>query len=137
VASSSPPTSASFKSTVTHSTSTRRGTCGATSRAVSSSSPTRGVCAYEFVGIYNPADRHDRRPTWSEKTPEGRWRAYDYEDLLGRDKVNLDLFWLRDESLEDAAGLPEPDVIAEEIAEDLQSALDQFAAIANDLRPDR
>ena len=91
----------------------------------------------EFVEVYNPGDRHDRRPTWSEATPDGRWRAYDYECLLGRDKVNLDLFWLRDESLEDAAGLPEPDVIAEEIAEDLQSALDQFAAIANDLRPDR
>lgn len=87
--------------------------------------------------LKNPADCHDRRLTWSGQTPDGRWRAYDYEDLLKRDKVNLDLFWLRDESLGDAAGLPEPDVIAEEIAEDLQSALDQFAAIANDLRRDR
>jgi len=89
----------------------------------------------EFVALYNPANRHDRKTTWSEETPEARWRAYDYQDLLGRDKVNLDLFWLRDESLEDAASLPEPDVIAEEIAEDLQSAVDQFAAIANDLGP--
>ena len=88
----------------------------------------------EFVEVYNPTNRHDREPTWSEETPEGRWRAYDYEDLLKRDKVNLDLFWIRDESPEHAAGLPEPDAIAEEIAEDLQSALDQFAAIANDLR---
>lgn len=91
----------------------------------------------EFARVYNPANRHERRPTWSQATPEGRWRAYDYEELLKRDKVSLDLFWLRDESLEDAAGLPEPDLIAEEIAEDLQSALDQFAAIANDLKPDR
>ncbi len=91
----------------------------------------------EFVEVYNPASRHDRRPTWSQATPEGRWRAYDYEELLKRDKVNLDIFWLRDESLEDAASLPEPGLIAEEIAEDLQSALDQFAAIANDLKSDR
>jgi len=91
----------------------------------------------EFVGAYNPADHHHRRPTWSEETPDGRWHSYDYEDLLRRDKVNLDLFWLRDESLEDAASLPEPDVIAGEIAEDLQSALDQFATIANDLGAER
>ena len=50
-----------------------------------------------------------------------------------RDKVNLDIFWLRDESLEDSANLPEPDVLAAEIVEDLQAALEQFAAIAEDL----
>jgi type I restriction enzyme M protein len=48
--------------------------------------------------------------------------------------VSLDIFWLKDESLEDSANLPEPDVIAAEIAEDLQAALDQFAQIAADLR---
>jgi type I restriction enzyme M protein len=48
--------------------------------------------------------------------------------------VSLDLFWLRDESLEDSASLPGPDVLAAEIAEDLQAALDQFAQIAEDLR---
>jgi len=52
---------------------------------------------------------------------------------LKRDKVNLDIFWLKDESLEDSANLPEPDVIAAEIAEDLEAALDQFSQIASDL----
>ena len=52
---------------------------------------------------------------------------------MARDKVNLDIFWLRDESLEDSANLPEPDVLAAEIVEDLQAALEQFAAIALDL----
>jgi type I restriction enzyme M protein len=54
--------------------------------------------------------------------------------LLKRDKVSLDIFWLRDESLEDSANLPDPDVIAAEIAEDLQAALDQFVLIATDLK---
>ncbi|HQU46383.1 MAG TPA: hypothetical protein PK867_26485, partial [Pirellulales bacterium] len=49
---------------------------------------------------------------------------------LVRDKINLDLFWLKDESLEDSADLPDPDVIAQEIADDLQTALEQFAAIS-------
>lgn len=53
---------------------------------------------------------------------------------LKRDKVSLDIFWLKDESLEDSANLPAPDVIAAEIAEDLQAALDQFTSIAADLR---
>jgi type I restriction enzyme M protein len=41
------------------------------------------------------------------------------------DKVNLDIFWLRDDSLEDTANLPDPDVLALEIVEDLQAALEQ------------
>jgi type I restriction enzyme M protein len=87
----------------------------------------------EFVRLYNPENRHDRQPTWSEDTPEGRWRAYDYEELLKRDKVGLDLFWLRDESLDDSAKLPAPDVLALEIANDLEAALEQFESIAADL----
>jgi type I restriction enzyme M protein len=49
------------------------------------------------------------------------------------DKVNLDIFWLRDDSLEDTANLPDPDVLALEIVEDLQAALEQFSEIAGDL----
>jgi type I restriction enzyme M protein len=88
----------------------------------------------EFVECYKPGERQKRRQTWSEKNPEGRWRAYDYEELIKRDKVNLDLFWLKDKSLEDSEDLPDPDVLAEEIADDLQTALDQFRAIAEGLR---
>ena len=51
--------------------------------------------------------------------------------------MSLDLFWLRDESLEDSANLPDPDVIAAEIAEDLQAALEQFAQIAEELGAER
>lgn len=59
---------------------------------------------------------------------------YDYEELIQRDKVNLDLFWLKDKSLEDGDDLPAPDGIADEIADDLQTALDQFRSIAEGLR---
>ena len=86
------------------------------------------------VACYNPKSRHERKPTWSEKNPQGRWRGYEYEELLKHDKLNLDIFWLKDESLEDSANLPDPDIIAAEIVEDLQAALAQFAEIANDLK---
>ena len=56
------------------------------------------------------------------------------DELMACDKVSLDIFWLRDESLEDSANLPDPDVLAQEIIEDLQAALEQFAQIAEDLR---
>jgi type I restriction enzyme M protein len=88
----------------------------------------------EFVKCYRPKNRHRRKATWSKDNPEGRWRAFDYEELVKRDKVNLDLFWLRDKSLEDSEDLPDPDVLAQEIADDLQTALDQFAAIAEELK---
>ncbi len=87
----------------------------------------------EFVKCYNPENRHNRKPTWSEKNPQGRWRAFDYEELTNRDKASLDIFWLRDESLEDSDNLPEPDTLAREIVEDLQAALVQFQAITEDL----
>lgn len=88
----------------------------------------------DFVKCYNPGNIHKRKATWSEKKPEGRWRSYDYDDLIKRDKTNLDIFWLKDKSLEDSADLPEPDVLAQEIADDLQTALEQFSAIAGELK---
>ncbi|MDE3241453.1 MAG: SAM-dependent DNA methyltransferase [Nitrospirota bacterium] len=87
----------------------------------------------EFVKCYNPANRHERKATWSEKKPDGRWRAYAYDELVARDKASLDIFWLKDESLEASDNLPDPDVIAQEIVDDLESALEQFRLIANDL----
>ena len=82
---------------------------------------------------YNPENRHRRRQTWSEKNPEGRWRSFDYEELIKRDKVNLDIFWLKDKSLEDSDDLPDPDVLAQEIVDDMQTALDQFSAVVEGL----
>jgi type I restriction enzyme M protein len=87
----------------------------------------------EFVSCYNPENRYQRQPTWSEKNLDGRWRAYEYEELINRDKASLDIFWLRDESLEESDNLPDPDVLAQEIVEDLEAALEQFREIASDL----
>ena len=87
----------------------------------------------EFVSCFNPENRHQRTATWSEENPDGRWRAFTYDELIQRDKASLDIFWLRDESLEDSADLADPDAIAAEIAEDLRAALEEFEAIAADL----
>jgi len=87
----------------------------------------------EFAECFNPANRHERRETWSQDNPDGRWRCFDYEELVKRDKLNLDILWLRDESLEESDSLPEPDIIAQEIADDLEAALDQFQQIVNGL----
>jgi type I restriction enzyme M protein len=58
-----------------------------------------------------------------------RWKSFTYEELLKRDKVNLDITCLKGKSLEDNATLPDPDVLAREIVEDLEAALAQFADI--------
>jgi type I restriction enzyme M protein len=80
----------------------------------------------DFMESYNPKNRFDRKE-------RERFRMFGYDELLQRDKVNLDIFWLKDESLEDSENLPSPDIIAKEIAENLESALDQFASIHEDL----
>jgi type I restriction enzyme M protein len=87
----------------------------------------------EFVELFKPGAMHKRQPTWAEDRPDGRWRCYGYDEILKRDKLSLDLFWIKDDSLEDSANLPEPEVLAQEIVEDLQDALEQFAAIAGAL----
>jgi len=87
----------------------------------------------EFVACYNPGGRQKRKATWSEKNPQGRWRAFSYDEIVARDKVSLDLFWLRDESLEDSANLPDPHILAQEIADDLRAALGQIEDILGDL----
>ena len=83
----------------------------------------------DFVACYNAEARHQREETV-------RFRRFTYDDLTKRDKVNLDIFWLRDESMEDAANLPPPDQIADEIVEDLRAALEQLEEIAVDLSQD-
>ena len=80
----------------------------------------------DFVACYNPANRQERSET-------ERFRAFSYEELIARDKASLDIFWLRDESLEDSDNLPAPELIAAEIVEDLQAALEQFAEVASSL----
>ena len=57
-------------------------------------------------------------------------RKFAYEDLVARDKANLDITWLRDESLSDSSNLPSPAVLAAEIVEELEAALAQFAELA-------
>ncbi len=80
----------------------------------------------DFIACYNPRNRFDRRES-------ERFHCVTYEDLQKRDKLSLDITWLRDESLEDTDNLPDPAILAAEIVEDLQAALDQFAQIAADL----
>jgi type I restriction enzyme M protein len=80
-----------------------------------------------FVACYHAENRHER-------TEGERFKCFGYDDLIKRDKVNLDIFWLKDESLEDFANLPAPDIIAAEIVEDLEAAVAQFAEISADLR---
>ncbi len=80
----------------------------------------------DFVECYRPGNR-------SERMESERFKSFTYEELMSRDKVNLDLVWLKDDSLEDAANLPAPEVIAREIMENLESALTEFSAIVDAL----
>jgi type I restriction enzyme M protein len=80
----------------------------------------------DFVASYNPANRYERTET-------ERFKPFSYDELIARDKASLDIFWLRDDSLEDTENLPPPEVIAAQIVEDLQAALSEFAAVADSL----
>ena len=80
----------------------------------------------EFIECYNPQNRHDRKETWSESNPDGRFRRFTIDEILARDKTSLDIFWIKDRSLADLDNLPSPDELATNIMESLQSALESF-----------
>lgn len=83
----------------------------------------------DFIKCYNPENRHKRTQTYSDANPEGRWRKFTYDEIAARDKTSLDIFWLKDESLADLDNLPDPDVLANEIIENLEAGLESFREI--------
>ena len=89
-------------------------------------SPLNRADLDDFVACYNPANRLDREES-------ERFHRFPYDELVKRDKASLDIFWLRDESMEDSATLPPPDAILDEMLEDLRAALEQLEEIAGDL----
>ncbi len=80
----------------------------------------------DFIKCYNPENRHNRKET-------ERFKAFSYDDLIKRDKISLDIFWLKDQGLEDSENLPEPEIIAKEIAENLETGLKNFKEIVKSL----
>jgi len=97
--------------------------------------PMRLEHLQDFIDCYNTHNRHDRTETWdAEANPEGRWRKYDYEDIVARDKTSLDIFWLKDKSLADLENLPDPEDLAEEIIDNIEAGLNSFREIATSLR---
>ena len=88
----------------------------------------------DFITCYHPENRYERTETWSEENPDGRWRKFDIADILARDKTSLDIFWIKDKSLADLDSLPSPDVLADDIIENLQSALESFQELKAQLK---
>jgi type I restriction enzyme M protein len=88
--------------------------------------PLRYEDLHDFINCYNSENRFKRQET-------ERFKVFTYDELIQRDKVSLDIFWLKDESLEDSENLPDPDILARDIAENLESAFEQFSSIYEDL----
>lgn len=80
----------------------------------------------DFIDCYNPANRFERKET-------ERFKRFTYEELLARDKMSLDIFWLKDDSLSDLDNLPEPDLLALEIIENIEAGLESFKEVLNGL----
>ena len=83
----------------------------------------------DFIQCYHPENRYERHETWSQDNPDGRWRRFTAEEILNRDKTSLDIFWIKDKALADLDNLPAPEELAEDILENLQSAMDGFSEL--------
>ncbi len=86
----------------------------------------------EFIQCYRAEDRSKRR----ESKKIERWKSFKYDELIARDKTNLDIFWMKDDSLEDTENLPAPEILAQDIVAQLEVALEEFRAV-EDLFPQK
>lgn len=88
----------------------------------------------DFVVCYNPENRQVRKETWSEENPDGRWHKCSADEIFKRDITSLDIFWIKDRDLADLDNLPDPDELAGDIIENLQSALESFQDLQEQLK---
>ena len=88
--------------------------------------PLRYENLEEFCSCYLSKKRDERKEAWSKKNPKGRWRKYTYEEIISRDKINLDITWLKDDDLVDLENLPEPNILLDNIIDNIESALESF-----------
>lgn len=88
----------------------------------------------EFIQLYNHGNIATRKETFTAENPEGQWRRFTYEEIMARDKTSLDISWIKDKSLADLDNLPDPDVLAVEIIENIEAGLDSFRAIVASLK---
>ena len=88
----------------------------------------------DFIQCYHPENRYERHETWSQDNPDGRWRRFTAAEILHRDKTSLDVFWIKDKALADLDNLPAPEELAEDILENLQSAMDEFSELLDALK---
>ncbi len=90
----------------------------------------------DFISCYNADNINKRKETYdAEKNAEGRWRKFSYKDITDRDKTSLDITWIKDKSLTDLDNLPDPDVLAEEIIDNLQAGINSFRDIMLQIKP--
>ena len=93
-------------------------------------SPLKFEDLQDFIKCYNPGNRKKRKETWHpEGNPEGRWRKFSYDEVINRDKTSLDITWIKDKSLADLDNLPDPDLLANDIIENLEAAVESFKEI--------
>ena len=88
----------------------------------------------DFISCYHPENRFNRTETWSPDNPDGRWRKFSVQEIMGRDKTSLDIFWIKDKALADLDNLPAPNELAADIIENLQSALESFQELMTQLK---
>ena len=88
----------------------------------------------DFINCYNPENRYERTETWSEDNPDGRWRKFSVDEIFERDKTSLDILWIKDKALADLDNLSSPEVLADDIIENLQNALESFSELKAQLK---
>lgn len=87
----------------------------------------------EFIECFNAKYRAKRKETWNAENENGRWRKFTSKEITARDKTNLDIFWLKDDTMIDLDNLPEPDDLINDIIENIESVLVNYKTIRDSI----
>ncbi|MDR3048673.1 MAG: type I restriction-modification system subunit M [Elusimicrobiota bacterium] len=81
----------------------------------------------DFIKVYSADNKSKRKES-------ERFKKFDYEEIIKRDKLNLDIFWLKDKSLKDLENLPSPQDLAKDIIKNLNLTLKNFQKVSAELK---
>lgn len=96
--------------------------------------PLRETDLQDFVDCYRPDDRHHRQEIYhAESNPDGRWRKFTYDEVLGRDKTSLDITWIKQGEESEDLSLPELISIIKEKSNNITEAVAELEKLLENL----
>ena len=90
----------------------------------------------DFVACYHAEDITQRKETYNEDNPNGRWRKYPVAELLKRDKTSLDITWIKQTDDDDDMTLAELMSTIQQKSDNISKAVTKLQELMANIKED-